>query len=85
MPLFAALQVLDVYTTLLIFSLGGYETNPVMGWLIKAGPVTGLILGKLFAFGVFLLLDRHRPLQVSEDPDLYLGVVGWNLAVLALA
>lgn len=84
MTFFAALQALDVYLTLLIFSLGGYEMNPFMRWLIKAGPITGLVLGKLFAFGLFLLLHRHRPRGIRKIQIFYLGVVSWNLVVLAI-
>jgi predicted membrane protein len=85
MALFAALQALDVYLTLLIFSLGGYEANPLMGLLVKAGPITGLIVGKLIAFGLYLLLERHRPQGIRKIQMFYLCVVGWNLAIVALA
>ena len=84
MLLFAALQVLDIELTLLIISLGGYEANPLMGWLIRFGPLAGLLLGKLFAFGLFLILERHRPRGVRKIQLFYGSVVTWNLAVLML-
>jgi predicted membrane protein len=85
MTIFAALQALDVYLTLLIISLGGYEANPLMERLVRAGPIMGLLLGKLIAFGVFLLLERHRPQGIRKIQIFYLGVVTWNLAIVALA
>jgi hypothetical protein len=85
MAFFAALQVMDIYTTLLVFSLGGYESNPVMGWWLgRTGPIVGLLLGKLLAFGIYLVLDRYRPRGARKVKLFYTGVVTWNLAVLAL-
>lgn len=84
MALFAVLQLLDVGLTLTIISLGGYEANPLMAWLVRIGPAQGLILGKLLAFGLFLALYRYRPAGVLKIQAFYACVVLWNLTVLTL-
>ena len=58
---FLYLQVLDILSTLIGFSLGNGEASPMVRLMIRWGPVNGLIVSKLIAVGVAavcLLLRR---------------------------
>lgn len=61
---FAALQVLDLTSTLLLMSIGGTEVNPVSAWLLQQGVGT-FVAVKLTAAAVLLacipLVRRSRP------------------------
>lgn len=43
-------QVLDILTTQKILKLGGYESNPVMKWLMDKVGVNGSLFGSKLAF-----------------------------------
>lgn len=77
---FLHLQILDVMSTLIGFSLGNTEASPFIRLLIRWGPVTGLIWSKLFAAAVLLaciLLNRWRIIRWIKY--LYAALVAWNL------
>jgi hypothetical protein len=46
---FLYLQVLDVLSTLIGFSLGNTEASPFVRLMIRFGPVAGLVLSKAVA------------------------------------
>src|SRR2546425_736448 len=61
LEIFLYLQVLDVMSTLIGFSLGNTEASPFIRLLIRWGPLTGLICSKVFAIGlaaVCIVLER---------------------------
>jgi membrane protein implicated in regulation of membrane protease activity len=80
-PLFIALQALDVITTLVGFRLGAGEASPFIRHLIGVSdPVTGLLLCKLIAFtvaGLALAIRRRDVLQACNV--ISAAVVVWNV------
>lgn len=77
---FLYLQVLDILSTLIGFSLGNQEASPVVRLMIRWGPVNGLIVSKLVAVGVaaVCLLLRRRKL-IHWINYWYAAVITWNL------
>jgi len=77
--LFLGLQILDVLTTLVGLHLGAQEGSSFIGHLLKSGPLTGLIVSKIFAAGLAafaVFLNRKRMLVFL---NLWFGVVvAWN-------
>lgn len=76
----------DVTTTVVGFSLGATEANPV---LAAVGPTVPLMIGaKAAVFGVAFLVYRWSPTSTWATPaalaTLGAGIVGWNLAVLGV-
>src|SRR5579872_2675759 len=60
---FLYLQVLDILTTLIGFSLGNTEASPFVRLMVHWGPFTGLVLSKILAASLAftcLLLRRRR-------------------------
>ena len=77
--IFAALQVLDLLTTLLAFHVGAFELNPLVAHLIALlGRVGGVALGK----GIALLLALGVRKHLWIVNLFYVGVICWNLFVL---
>ena len=77
---FLYLQVLDVLSTLIGFSLGNGEASPFVRLLIRWGPVNGLLLSKIVAVGlasVCLLLRRRKLIHWINYG--YAALVVWNL------
>lgn len=86
LALFAALQVADIATTLLILNNGGRELNPVVKWFIdRLGPVSGLVTIKLL-FGAVLgwavCSGAVGALFVFVLCAMYVVVVGNNLSLI---
>jgi|GEM_PF-725380 len=78
--LFLYLQVLDLLSTLIGFSLGNTEASPFIRILVRWGPVSGLIVSKLIAIGLVALcfaLKRTRLIPVINI--WYAVLVLWNL------
>jgi hypothetical protein len=76
------LCLLDILTTTLAISLGGYEMNPVMG------PVAGIpvlhLLVKWIALLLILVIASWCEKQVARSGYLILAtVIGWYLFVIA--
>jgi hypothetical protein len=83
---FLYLQVLDVLSTLIGFSLGNTEASPFVRLMIRWGPVTGLALSKVVALAlvaVCFAIKRTRLIRLINV--WYAAVVIWNLyTVLAV-
>jgi len=80
---FAYLQLLDVLTTLVGFSLGAGEASPFVQLLIRWGPVTGTVLSKAVAAGtVALCLWSKRVHLVRWINYWYAALAVWNLCVI---
>jgi hypothetical protein len=78
---FAALQVLDLLTTLVAFHLGAFEVSPLVAWLTRHfGRLGGVFMSK--AIAVVIALGVKRLLWVVNL--FYAGVVCWNLIVLII-
>ena len=77
---FLYLQVLDILTTLIGFSLGNAEASPIVRFMIRWGPLKGLLLSKILAVGVAAacLLLRKRKLILWIN-YWYAAVMVWNL------
>jgi Domain of unknown function (DUF4864)/Domain of unknown function (DUF5658) len=81
--LFLYLQVLDLLSTLIGFSLGNAEASPFIRMLVRWGPVTGLVVSKLVAVGlvgVCFALKRTRLIQLVNI--WYAVLVIWNLYIV---
>ena len=77
---FLYLQVLDILSTLIGFSLGNGEASPFVRLMVRWGPVYGLVLSKIVAVGLasacLLMGRRHLLLWINYW---YAAVVAWNL------
>src|SRR5512135_2244393 len=86
LSVFLYLQVLDVLSTLIGFSLGNTEASPFVRLMIRWGPVTGLAVSKVVAIGlvaVCFAIKRTRLIRLINF--WYAAVVIWNLyTVLAV-
>lgn len=81
--LFVYLQILDLFSTLIGFSLGNTEASPFIRLLVRWGPVTGLLLSKLIAAGlVVVCVVLKRAVLVRWINYWYAGLVLWNLWVV---
>jgi len=79
------LQILDVLSTLIGFSLGNTEASPFVRLLIQWGPVTGLVLSKAVALGLVaacFVLKRMRMIRFINY--WYAGLIVWNLFVVLI-
>jgi len=78
---FAALQVLDLLTTLAVFHAGGVELNPLVARLtLHFGRLGGVVMSKVIA--VVLAMGVRRLIWVVNI--FYAGLICWNLIVLIL-
>jgi hypothetical protein len=78
---FAALQVLDLLTTLAAFHLGAFEVNPLVTHLtVLFGRFRGVLISKLIAIAIAMGVRR----LVWVINLFYAAVVGWNLAAMTL-
>jgi len=77
---FLYLQVLDLLSTLIGFSLGNSEASPFVRLLVHWGPVTGVVLSKILAVAIasICLLLRRRKLILWIN-YFYAALVVWNL------
>ncbi len=81
--LFVFLQVLDGLTTLLGLHLGASEASPFIRMLMSAGPVQGLLVGKLAAFGIGAVCVARRKTRTLDWLNYWsAALVLWNFAVL---
>ena len=81
--IFLYLQILDVLSTLIGFSLGNTEASPFVRLLIRFGPVAGLVLSKVVALGLVaacFMLKRMRMIRFINY--WYAGLIVWNLVVV---
>jgi len=77
---FLYLQILDILTTLIGFSLGNTEASPFVRLMVRWGPFTGLVLSKILAasLATACLLLRRRKLILWIN-YWYAAVIVWNL------
>lgn len=81
--LFLYLQLLDVLTTLIGFSLGVSEGSPFVRALVRLGPVAGTLGCKLLALGiVFVCYRLQKPYLVRWINLWYAALVFWNACVI---
>jgi len=81
--IFLYLQLLDVLSTLIGFSLGNTEASPFIRLLVRWGPVAGLALSKAVALALIaacFVLKRMRMIRFINY--WYAGLVVWNLFVV---
>ncbi len=80
---FAALQTLDVLTTVLGWRLGAREANPVVARFMDIGPIPGLLFAKLIAFVLFLAVFVAGRTRLLRWLNLcFAALVTWNLAII---
>jgi Domain of unknown function (DUF5658) len=78
---FAALQVLDILTTLAAFHVGAFEANPFVAQLIALfGRFNGVLFSKLIA--LLLALGVRKRLWIVNL--FYVGVICWNVIVVLM-
>ena len=83
LEVFLYLQILDVMSTLIGFSLGNTEASPFIRLLIRWGPVTGLVCSKLFAAGCLTIcILLHRWGFIRWINYWYAALVMWNLVII---
>ena len=78
---FAALQVLDLLTTLAAFHVGALEVNPLVARLtVEFGRFRGVLISKLIA--VLIAMGVKRLVWVVNL--FYTFVIVWNIIVLMI-
>ncbi len=78
---FAALQVLDLLTTLAAFHAGAFEVNPLVAHLTaQFGRFRGVLISKVVAVAIAMGVRR----LVWVVNLFYTVVVGWNVIVMIL-
>jgi hypothetical protein len=83
LQIFCLLQALDVLTTLAGFRMGLVEASPFIQFLMRLGPVAGLLGSKFLAVllsGWCVWLGRFRTIQLTNY--WYTALVIWNLALI---
>jgi uncharacterized protein DUF5658 len=80
---FLYLQVLDILSSMIGFSLGTGEASPFIRLLIRWGPVMGLIVSKIVAAGLAALcLLLNRRILIRYINYWYAALVVWNLVTI---
>ena len=85
---FVFLQMLDVMTTMVGLSLGGFEINPVIRWAIawSGSSLAGILLVKSLALPFLAWFsDEQRGRALVFCCYLFGGVVMWNFLGLMVA
>ena len=84
---FVYLQVLDVLTTIAFLLQGVSEANPIVRWVIRAGPhpIGSLSMLKAVAVAMAILcVYRHREGLLRKVNVFFAVVVLYNLVVLVI-
>ena len=80
LEVFLYLQVLDVMSTLIGFSLGNAEASPFIRLLIRWGPLAGLAASKLFAAALVLVCYRTGRVKLIRWINYWFAaLIVWNL------
>ena len=80
---FLYLQVLDVLSTLVGFSLGNAEASPFIRLMVRWGPVTGLVISKAIALGLAgVCFAIKRTVLIRLVNYWYAVLVIWNLYIV---
>jgi hypothetical protein len=83
LQIFLYLQLLDVLTTWVGFRLGLSEASPFIQWLIRFGPLAGLLASKMVAVGLgAFCVWRRRFHIISIINYWYAALVIWNFALI---
>lgn len=83
MTVFIALQALDVLTTMLGLHMGAKEASVFIARMLQLGPMTGLLISKLFALIFVAAAFRFkRPRIIVFLNFWFTVVVTWNLALI---
>jgi len=81
--IFLYLQLLDVLSTLIGFSLGNTEASPFIRLMIRWGPVAGLALSKAVALGLIAACFAMKRMRIIRFINYwYAGLIFWNLLVV---
>ncbi len=83
---FVALQIADVFTTLVFLRQGVSEANPLVRWTLQAGgsPAAALVATKALAILIAWAAwytGRRRALRIANAA--FAGCVLWNFAAIA--
>jgi Domain of unknown function (DUF5658) len=80
---FIGLQCMDLLTTMIAFSQGGIELNPVVRGLMPwTGKVMAVFASKVILISLILLYSNGRKRVLFLGNILYTAVVVWNLAIV---
>src|ERR1035441_3965306 len=86
MPVFFALQVLDALTTMIGLRIGAKEASVFIARMLEFGPVTGLLISKVFALILVAFAFRFkRPRVIVFVNFWFAATVTWNLAMIVSA
>jgi len=83
LQIFFLLQALDILTTLAGFRMGLVEASPFIQFLMRLGPVAGLLGSKFLAVllgGWCVWRGRFRTIQLINY--WYIALVIWNAALI---
>ena len=82
-PVFFALQALDVLTTLIGLQAGASEASLFIGRLMQLGPLPALIIAKLLALILVTAAVRYNRARVIVITNYWFaGIVTWNLVMI---
>jgi hypothetical protein len=82
-PVFVALQALDIITTMLGIRLGASEGSAFVARLMSAGVLPGLLLTKLFAVVLICsALAVECPRVLSRANVWFAALITWNFVVI---
>jgi len=82
---FLLLQLLDVATTAVGFSVGLGEASPFIRSLMQAGPMTGLLASKLIALMLAAFCIRTSRYNVIRYVNVwYSALVVWNVTLIVV-
>ena len=83
LPVFIALQALDILTTLLGLQMGAREGSVFLVRLMRAGPLAALLIAKIIAILLVNMALRFKQPRVVVFLNYWLAaVVTWNLAII---
>jgi hypothetical protein len=86
LTVFIALQVLDIFTTLLGLELGAREGSLFLGRLMRAGPLAALLIAKIIAILLVAMAMRFKRPRVVVFLNYWLAaVVSWNLVIIMMS
>jgi Na+/alanine symporter len=86
LTVFIALQVLDIFTTLLGLEMGAREGSMFLGRLMRAGPLAALLIAKIIAVLLVAMAIRFKRPRVVVFLNYWLAaVVSWNLVVILMS
>jgi hypothetical protein len=86
LTVFIALQLLDIFTTLLGLQLGAREGSLFLGRLMRAGPLAALLIAKIIAILLVAMALRFKRPRVVVFLNYWLAaVVSWNLVVILIS